>query len=226
MEYLDYEKKLIKEYWDNYYITRCEKCNEQGYINDHICICKITANASYYCEINGFGREYLKRQILPGKLKDDIYNYYLNNSFDSYVSPPGIYLCGRYNTGKTVAITSLAKNIIIKYNPLLLTDFNIKFFLYDDLVRISLEDNIFLSKLEPIIKKTDILVLDNIGGERGLNTTARSSVALLDNILRNREIMGKQTWITSNILYKEIKTVYSEPIYNIINRNCEVWVAS
>ena len=212
MEYLESEKREIKYYWDNYYIQACNLCNHTGYIDNQMCNCIKKANASYLCEINGFGREYLKRNLHPGKLRDDIYNYFVNNINSN------MFLFGPHSKGKTIAVTSLAKQLIIKNNPLLTNNYNIKFFLYDDLVRSIFDNNIFSQKLEPIIKKTDILVLDNIGSEYGLKTNTQFSVSLLENILRNREITGKLTWITSNLTFKDMKSSYSESIYYIIKR--------
>lgn len=219
MEYTDSEKLEIKRYWNTYYKQNCAICNHSGYINDQVCNCIKHANASYLCEINGFGREYLKRNLHPGKLKDDIYNYFIKDTKSS------IFLFGPHSKGKTIAVTSLAKQLIIKYNPLLTNNYNIKFFLYDDLVRSLFDNNIFSQKIEPIIKKTNILVLDNIGSEYGLKTNTQFSVYLLENILRNREMMGKLTWITSNATFKDIKTLYSESIYYIIKRNFIIWAA-
>ena len=97
-------------------------------------------------------------------------------------------------------------------------EFNIHFFLYDDLVRFSYDDKSFI-QLEKIVKKTNILILDNVGNETGLRTQARSSVSLLENILRNREIMGKPTIITTTVSPNDLKQLYSEPILQIIRRN-------
>lgn len=178
------------------------------------------ANALFNCEISGFGRSYLKKQLEQGHLQQCIQEYF-NNFLNYEKEGKGLFIFGKNNTGKTIAITILAKNIVMMKNPLLLNNFSCKFFLYDDLTRLSLDGKSF-SILEPIIKQTDILVLDNIGNETGLKTAGKSSVSLLDNILRNREMNEKITWLTSNIDLNEIGNIYTEVIASIIKRNCKL----
>ena len=181
-------------------------------------------NALVNCEINGFGRAYLNKKLESGHLQKTIQEYF--NNFVAYEKQgTGLLIFGQSNTGKTIAVTILAKNIIMIKNPLLLNHYNIKFFLYDDLVRLSLSDKSFTT-LESLIKQPDILVLDNIGNETGLYTQARSSVSLLDNILRNREMSGKLTWLTTNIDIENISNIYTTAIYNIIKRNCKLICSS
>ena len=202
MEYSEEEQRKIFSYWSSIYPN-----------ND------ILINANTYCELNGFGRAYLKRKLEQGHLQTSIQDYFKN--FPKYeIDNTGLFIFGGFNTGKTIATTVLAKNIVMKKNPLLLGEFSCKFFLYDDLVRLALDGN--FSTLEPIIKQTDILVLDNIGNETGLRTQAKSSVSLLENILRNREMRDKITWITTNIDLDKISSVYNEVIASIIKRTSKL----
>ena len=181
-------------------------------------------NALVECELNGFGRAYLQKAILPGQIHKVIQEYFSN--FLNYEhNGKGLFIFGAANTGKTIAVHVLAKNIFMSKNPLLLNSYTIRFFLYDDLVRLSLSDKSF-TNLETIIKQPNILVLDNIGSETGLYTQARSSVSLLDNILRNREMAGKLTWITTNIDINNLNTVYTKSINNIIQRSCKLICSS
>ena len=185
---------------------------------------EILINALIECELNGFGRAYLHKSILPGHLQKNIQEYF-NNFLNYEKNGKGLYIFGKANTGKTIAVYMLAKNIFMIKNPLLLNLYNIRFVLYDDLVRLSLSDKSF-SNLESIIKLPDILILDNIGNEMGLYTQARSSVALLDNIIRNREMSGKLTWITTNVDINNLSTIYTESINNIICRNYKLICSS
>ena len=181
-------------------------------------------NAVVECELNGFGKAYLNKKINSGHLQTLIQEYF-NNFLEYEKQGKGLFIFGKANTGKTIAVHILAKNIFQAKNPLLLNSYNIRFFLYDDLVRLSLSDKSF-TLLESIIKRPNILVLDNIGSETGLYTQARSSVSLLENILRNREMLGKLTWITTNIDINEINNIYTKSINNIIQRNCKLICSS
>lgn len=181
-------------------------------------------NALSECELNGFGRAYLNKKLNSGHLQKNIQEYF--NNFPEYEKQgKGLFIFGKANTGKTIAVHVLAKNIYQAKNPLLLHLYCIRFVLYDDLVRLSLSDKSFTA-LEVIIKQPEILVLDNIGSETGLYTQARSSVSLLENILRNREMSGKLTWITTNIDMNEISNIYTKSINNIIQRNCKLICSS
>jgi len=181
-------------------------------------------NALVECELNGFGRAYLNKQMNNSHLQKFIQEYF-NNFLEYERQGKGLFIFGKANTGKTIAVHTLAKNIYRAKNPLLLNLYCIRFILYDDLVRLSLSDKSF-TILETIIKLPEILVLDNIGSETGLYTQARSSVSLLDNILRNREMSGKLTWITTNIDINEISNIYTKSINDIIQRNCKLICSS
>lgn len=202
MEISEEKRKEILDYWSKYVSN------------------KYLLNALFYCELNGFGRSYLKKELKPGHLAISIQNYF-NNYLQFEEDGKGLFIFGELNTGKTIAVTLLAKNIVRMKNPHLINDFSCKFFLYDDLVRLALDSKSF-SILEPIIKLTDILVLDNVGNETGLKTQGKSSVALLDNILRNREMNGKITWITTNVDLDNMKNLYTEAIASIIKRNFKI----
>ena len=218
MNYDDNEKQLITQYWNDFYMAKCPLCHGSGRVSDSVvCSCSIQANSSANLEINGFGRKYLKASLTNGLLKQKL-NEYLKE-FPTYCNTGGgLYIFGSHNTEKTVALTVLAKKIMAVENPLGLNGFSIKFFLYDDLVRFSYDDKSFTA-LESIIKKTNILVLDNIGVETGLYTTARSSVALLENIIRNREMRGLPIWITSTLPKGKLEEVYNSSIASIITKN-------
>lgn len=181
-------------------------------------------NAIRACELNGFGRAYLRKTLQPGHLQQSIQSYF-NNFVNHEQQGQGLFIFGSANTGKTIAVTVLAKNIMMIKQSLSLNYYDIYFCLYDDLVRLALSDKSFTA-LETIIKQPDILVLDNIGNETGLYTQARSSVSLLDNILRNREMSGKLTWLTTNIDLENINTIYTAAICNIIKRTCKLICSS
>ena len=220
MNYSEAELKDIQYEWQQYYINNCNKCHGMGTLNDVVCICTKQANAAFLCETNGFGKRYLKMSLMDSHLKQVISQYF--SDFPKYKENGiGLYLFGKYGTGKTLAVTNLAKNIMMIENPLMTSSFSEKFFLYDDLVRLSLEDTSY-SSLEMIIKKPDILVLDNIGNEIGLRTQARSSVSLLENIIRNRMIMGKVTWITTNLSLDDFSNLYSVSLAQIIQRDYQL----
>lgn len=226
MNYDDNDKKLIFQYWTNLYVTDCPQCHGTGKKSDQsMCDCVIKANTSANLEINGFGKKYLKLPLNNMQIKEKL-NEYLKE-FPTYLQDgKGLYIFGKHATDKTLALTALARKIMAIENPLGINMFSIRFFLYDDLVRFSYDDKSFIA-LETIIKKTNILVLDNIGVETGLYTSARSSVSLLENIVRNREMRGLPIWITSTLSKSKLAEVYNESIMSILSKNnifiCSSW---
>lgn len=218
MEYTSKEQDEILTFWQEQYIKKCKICGGTAFILDKNkkCTCANKCNASYKLELNNFGRKYLLSSLEESKIKNEITKYF-SGFLNYYSNGKGLLIFGKHSTGKTLAVHVLAKNImenILDIKP----EFNIHFFLYDDLVRFSYDDKSFI-QLEKIVKKTNILILDNVGNETGLRTQARSSVSLLENILRNREIMGKPTIITTTVSPNDLKQLYSEPILQIIRRN-------
>ena len=218
MEYTSKEQDEILAFWQGQYIKKCKVCGGSAFLLDRNkkCVCANKCNASYQLELNNFGRKYLLSNISDSKIKNEITKYY-SNFLDYYADGKGLLIFGKHGTGKTLAVHVLAKNImehILDAVP----NFSIHFFLYDDLVRFSYDDKSFI-QLEKLIKKTNVLILDNVGNETGLKTQARSSVSLLENILRNREMIGKPTIITTTVSPNDLKQLYSEPILQIIRRN-------
>ena len=114
-------------------------------------------------------------------------------------------------------LTIIAKSIMMKQFRAKYR-FNAKFFLYDELVRLSYNSAKF-TEFTNIIKYTDLLVLDNIGSETGLKTANRSSVFLLENILRMRDANLLPTFISTNLDAKGFIENYSKNIFSFIQSN-------
>ena len=209
IEYTEVEQKQIQEYWTEYFFSKFSNLpfDEQAR----------QASVHSQCEINGFGRKLLKKSIRDKRLKDCINQYFSN--FEEYKNEgKGVFLFGTAATGKTLAATILAKNVLMIENPYNLNSFSIRFFFYDDLVHLSY-DNKEYKKLDEYTRKPDILVLDNLGSESGLNTQGKSSVVLLENILRNRDSAEKMTWITSTLPINKIESIYSKSVSRFVNEN-------
>ncbi len=108
----------------------------------------------------------------------------------------GLYLCGRYQIGKTYTLAAMAnyfanlgKTVVIGYFP--------------DMVR-EIKSSIQTGNLEQIIenlKTVDVLMLDDIGGESP-SSWVRDEV--LGPILQHRLLDQKLTFFSSNIPLKEL----------------------
>ncbi|HOO43628.1 MAG TPA: primosomal protein DnaI [Bacillota bacterium] len=121
-----------------------------------------------------------------------IINFLKNYSKDSYQK--GMYISGLYGSGKTYILATLA-------NELAKLGHHIVFVYYPDLVRelkSSIGTDNFEDKIE-ILKTTDILFLDDIGGET-LNQFIRDEV--LGPVLQYRLLDQKPTFFSSNLKSK------------------------
>jgi len=119
-------------------------------------------------------------------------NFIKNYSKDNYVK--GMYLCGVYRSGKTYILATMA-------NELAMLGYKITFVYYPDLVR-ELKSSIGTDRFEEkirILKSTQILFLDDIGGETP-NQFIRDEV--LGPVLQYRLLDQKPTFFSSNMKLK------------------------
>lgn len=216
MIYSESEQKNIVDFWNNICISHCPNCQGKGKVGEELCKCVVSANVSAALELNGFGRKFLLGKLTNETLKQKISNYLEN--FDQYLREgKGLFVFSLNNREKELAMTILAKTVLAIENPLGLNDFNIKFFLYDDLVRLSYDDRSF-TILEPIIKKTNILVIACLGEEVGRKTAGQSSLVLLKNIIRNRDMRGLPIWFTTKFSDLAIKDEYDQEISDLLKQ--------
>ena len=217
------EIKIKQQFWKDLYIKECEKCHGTGfYLEDGYsieCNCHKKAIACANLELEGFGKKFLMYDfdtIPDTQFKQECLAYY--KKFPTYYTQgKGLFIIGGSGRGKTTLLTVIVKSIMMKqfrakYH------FNAKFFLYDELVRLSYDSSKF-TEFTNVIKYTDLLVLDNIGSETGLKTANRSSVYLLENILRIRDANLLPTFISTNLDAKGFIDDYSKNIFSFIQSN-------
>ncbi len=131
-----------------------------------------------------------------GQVRKEIHRYMMSfikqYNKDTYVK--GMYISGPYGTGKTYILATLANELAKKGS-------HITFAYYPDLVRelkSSIGSENFEDKIEAL-KKTEILFLDDIGGESP-NAFIRDEV--LGPILQYRLLDQKPTFFSSNLKSK------------------------
>ncbi len=135
---------------------------------------------------------------LIGDTRKSIHNYILKflkeYSKDNFLK--GMYICGKYGTGKTYILAILANELAKIGNK-------VYFAYYPDLVR-ELKSSIGDGSLEEKIaalKSAEILMLDDIGGEY-FSEFIRDEV--LGPILQHRLLDNKPTFFTSNLGFAEL----------------------
>lgn len=156
---------------------------------------------------------YMPEMILKADLEDyrndtknrmEIYRYIMKflNFLDRGDFMKGMYLTGKYQEGKTYTLAALAKELTKRGYSVILA-------YYPDLSR-EVKSSIGNRSLEPLINKlksTDILMLDDIGGE-AQSSWVRDEV--LGPILQHRLLDEKPTFFSSNVVRKELPSYMVE----------------
>lgn len=133
-----------------------------------------------------------------GPERKEIHRYMLNflKNFNKDTYVKGMYISGLYGTGKTYILATMA-------NELAIMGYKISFVYYPDLVR-ELKSSIGTDKFEEkikILKSTQILFVDDIGGETP-NQFIRDEV--LGPILQYRLMDQLPTFFSSNMTQKSL----------------------
>ncbi len=146
---------------------------------------------------------------LVGETRKSINNYMLkflkDYRKDNFVK--GMYICGKYGTGKTYILAILA-------NELAKLGHKVYFAYYPDLAR-ELKSSIGDGSLEnkiTAIKETEILMLDDIGGEY-FSEFIRDEV--LGPILQHRLLDNKPTFFSSNLNYNDLAKSFRKTDNNL-----------
>lgn len=116
--------------------------------------------------------------------------------------PKGVYIYGMYGQGKSVILYNFAKKIIAKGKKVI-------YAYYPDLVR-RLKSSLGSNELEGLLlelKKVDVLMLDDLGGE---NNTAFVRDEILGPILQYRMNNYLPTFATSNYTLDALNNHFAE----------------
>jgi len=200
----------------------CSKCqglyecklNSQGY-NSHLEIYNEDIQLEYgKCQYNtaedsenNIDAFYVPKKIFQASLDDldligqerkEIHRYILNflKNYDKEHYVKGMYISGLYGSGKTYILATVA-------NELAKLGHHVTFVYYPDLVRelkSSIGTDSFEDKIE-ILKRTEILFLDDIGGET-VSQFIRDEV--LGPVLQYRMLDQKPTFFSSNLKTKPL----------------------
>jgi primosomal protein DnaI len=146
---------------------------------------------------------------LLGDQRKTIHNYILkflkDYSKENFVK--GMYISGKYGTGKTYVLAIMA-------NELANLGHKVYFAYYPDLAR-ELKSSIGDGSLEEkitLIKETEILMLDDIGGEY-FSEFIRDEV--LGPILQHRLLDNKPTFFSSNLSYNDLAKAFRKTDNNL-----------
>ena len=195
---------------------QCEKCKDQGYVNEKMCSCLKNALITKQLEASGIGQliasqsfENFSLEMYPSEVREqmeclltDLKKY--AQGFES--EKPNLLFVGGTGLGKTHLSTALAKAIIEKgYYVIYETATNI----FSDFENDRFRDR-YMGE-EPICTKymeCDLLIIDDLGTEVVTNFT----VSCLYNLINTRLNKNLPIILSTNLKSEEIRRLYNDRI--------------
>lgn len=211
--------------WNNRIVKPCKKCNGEGlvYINSKPVYCDCIKYAKLYSELTlmGVPRKYLTWTWEDCHDLDFIRKCksYCDNFLNEYYEGRGLYLYGSQGRGKTTMETLIAKYVAMKMNPDTGRNFKVMFILFENLIQASYDNK---EAVNEAIYSPDLLIIDNLGSETGMNSESKYNVRLLERIIRTRDNSGVPTIISSNFTMDEIQNYYGDANRDLIEKNSEI----
>lgn len=219
--------------WENRIVKTCNVCGGLGSVKEDdglsvMCECMKKVMINAYLVSVGVPRKYVADKWNWDTCVNESFvtecKNYASNFVNNYMDGMGLYFYGSQGRGKSTMESLIAKDVVGLINPDTCKRFSVAFFIFEELVQISLnstKDRLARTKLDNIIAKTDLLIIDNIGSETGLGNESKHNVRLLEYILRQRDNACLPVIISSNFEPDELSKHYSDTVQDFITQNCE-----
>lgn len=226
----DLEKE--SKFWYNRLTKRCNICNGKGIIEfkdkkPQECTCAKQVRVNTLLCSWGVPRKYLQENWQWNTIIEKPFvkkcKQYADEFENNYLDNIGMFLYGGQGRGKSTMEVLIAKDIAKKINPDTGKNYTIAFCIYEDLIQLSfqrMKDNKAFDKFNILTLNPDLLIIDNLGSETGIDSDSGHNKRLLETILRNRIDKCMPTIISSNYTLDEIKNVYCDTIHDLIQENC------
>ncbi|HZK34333.1 MAG TPA: ATP-binding protein [Bacillota bacterium] len=226
------EKKLLVDnaYPEDYLSIRfsCKICKDTGYTGDLVkekCTCLIQKlieqfyNQSNLTDVEGENFATFDENVFPDKpLRENgptqrEYMLQLRKLFTNYSKEfpnnpkKNILFTGKTGLGKTFLLNCLAKALLDKgFSVLKITSYNLFEQLFDNAMRNRGEGD---QLLKDRIFTVDVLIIDDVGTE-----TKRNNITAEDlfNILNERYLRKKHTFISTNLTLQDLQEWYSDRV--------------
>lgn len=170
-----------------------------------------------------------KPELSPIYVKHGIWESWHKKTFDDYIgndfqvnevfdlidseSNDNVILYGNNGTGKTMLMNLAMKELLHRGKAVYVIDFR-------NLIKVytaSWKGN--TNALNHILS-VDYLAVDDLGKEfKNEGVSKELANSTLDYVLRYRVQREKPTWLTFNMLLKDVKSVYNEHIASLLKRN-------
>ncbi|NLA83165.1 MAG: ATP-binding protein [Clostridiales bacterium] len=222
---------LVKNGYPADYLTiryRCRLCRDTGYVGELIkekcsCLIQRLVERSYkFAELSDVEREnfntfnadvFPDTPIRGSKMTQREYMLQLKSVFWNYQEEfpnnpkKNILFTGKTGLGKTFLLNCLAKALLDKGHTVMkVTSYNLFEHLFRSIWADSPEDVSFMKER---IFEVDVLIIDDLGTEtRRNNFTAEE----LFNILNERYLKKKHTFLSTNLSLSDLKSYYSDRV--------------
>lgn len=220
--------------WTALLVTNCPRCGGRGWVDADgkaaVCACRRNVERNVRLVDWGLPRKFLGDEwsldLLAGRSFEPTVRAYVDGFDDNYVRGGGLLLTGPHGRGKTTLACIVAKHVAGLTHPWRRPagPYQVAFAMFDDVVGMQF-DNAQAGRLNALINRTDLLILDNVGAERARNDR-RTAQRLLENIIRQRDNACLPLVITTNLDEQGLAEEYSPDVRDFLLQNDDaVYVA-
>ena len=211
------------EDWLDVHYT-CKKCEDKGFVSGIMCGCfkELLKSIEYEklcsklpvgnCRFDNFKLDYYPdgAGTSPKKRMESVLNYCKAYAADFSRRSPSLLLYGKTGLGKTHLPLAIAGNAVEEgYGVIYSSAQNLFNKLEKD--KFGKAD----ANTEEAILDCDLLIIDDLGAE----FTTQFTVSALYNIVNSRELEGKPTIISTNLMPEQLTKAYGERIASRILSN-------
>lgn len=211
------------EDWLDVHYT-CKKCEDKGFVSGIMCGCfkELLKSIEYEklcsklpvgnCRFDNFKLDYYPdgAGTSPKKRMESVLNYCKAYAADFSRRSPSLLLYGKTGLGKTHLSLAIAGNAVEEgYGVIYSSAQNLFNKLEKD--KFGKAD----ANTEEAIFDCDLLIIDDLGAE----FTTQFTVSALYNIVNSRELEGKPTIISTNLMPEQLTKAYGERIASRILSN-------
>ena len=202
----------------------CKKCEDKGFVSGIMCGCfkELLKSIEYEklcsklpvgnCRFDNFKLDYYPdgAGTSPKKRMESVLNYCKAYAADFSRRSPSLLLYGKTGLGKTHLSLAIAGNAVEEgYGVIYSSAQNLFNKLEKD--KFGKAD----ANTEETILDCDLLIIDDLGAE----FTTQFTVSALYNIVNSRELEGKPTIISTNLMPEQLTKAYGERIASRILSN-------
>lgn len=202
----------------------CKKCEDKGFVSGIMCGCfkELLKSIEYEklcsklpvgnCRFDNFKLDYYPdgAGTSPKKRMESVLNYCKAYAADFSRRSPSLLLYGKTGLGKTHLSLAIAGNAVEEgYGVIYSSAQNLFNKLEKD--KFGKAD----ANTEEAILDCDLLIIDDLGAE----FTTQFTVSALYNIVNSRELEGKPTIISTNLMPEQLTKAYGERIASRILSN-------